>query len=102
MRKLCSLVTSELFPLVVGVSECYDLNDVRQLERYFDTIRDDWINEVYGRKGMITSQVWLAQVASVDGKYIFNARKLREKIFDRAGIDRKDIKGPRYSQNVSD
>ena len=51
-------------------------------------IEDVFLEHVYGAKSRLPNAEWLEKVGSKEGKWIFDATLLREKVFAQAGVDK--------------
>ena len=90
-NKVCEFVTSNVFQLAFdlnGVENVYSEDEVGKLisEDIIEILREDqWLEEVFGAQSRLQNDEWVAKV-SKEANWIFDADKLRKKIFAAAEV----------------
>ena len=91
--KLCQLVTKDLFEFS-SVKPIYSEEEVDKLnEAIADVLEDEdgWLEAVYGVKSTLPNATWVEKVVK-EGKWVFDSTALRNKIFQKAGLDTRHIR----------
>ena len=56
-------------------------------------LEDVWIEALYGHHATLQNETWLEKVSQTkECKFVFNATLLREKLFEKAGVQVKHSK----------
>ena len=90
--KLCKLVTVDIFVLANqhgGVSNIYNESETAKLvnNNNIDELREDvWLEAVFGVQSRLPNEDWLTKVQQKDGKWIYDPKELRVKLFEQASI----------------
>ena len=84
--KMCMLVTRDIHEMGVrteAFASIYDDDDLKKLseDEVLETVRDDqWLEDVYGVNSRLENTEWVQRVVK-QGKWVFNAKELRDKVF---------------------
>lgn len=89
-QKMCKFVTTDIFSLAKAsgdVVDIYNEDECRGLvsDDCLEIVREDqWLESVYGAQSRLENSAWLERVQK-DGKWIFDPKELRAKLFAQAG-----------------
>ena len=85
--QLFGMVSTKLFTCdAVPIQNSYSNDDLMELERGFENVRETWLDDVHDCTNVLKSQDWIRMV-TMNGSYIFDASEVRQKLFTEAGID---------------
>ena len=67
----------------------FSKEEKERLESVFEQLQENWLDVIYGDAGLLRNEEWFKMVTSPEGMYIFDAAKLRNQIFDEAGVPKR-------------
>jgi len=72
----------------------YSEEEMNRISNAIEVVLEDvWIEALYGNKSTLLNDAWLEKVSKTkEGKFVFNATKLREALFDKANVEIKHLK----------
>ena len=93
--KMCLLVTKDVHQVGVLTGEfsaIYDddtLNKLGEQDGLEAVAEDQWLEDVYGAHSRLENTEWVQRVVK-EGKWIFNAKDLRKRVFEQQEVDYKE------------
>ena len=69
--------------------EKYTEGEHRRIEEAIETVRDDWIDEVFDIDSKLEADEWRKRVCKSQNSWMFDADQLRTKIFESADLDKR-------------
>ena len=64
----------------------YDANEHTKIYGAIENVREVWLESVFGHNGKLTVDEWTDRVSKEENSWVFDASKLREKLFVTAGL----------------